>query len=361
MNYDTTVMGNAGLPPIGTDTQGTVLRYNKFPENFIYTSPQFSGATWTGNHNHSNYHSLMTQLTLRPVHGFSFSGTYTWARNLGSLGYTDPRYRALDYGLNGMNRAHQIAANGTFELPFGPGRWLLNSNNGVVSRIASGWQLSWITNFATGRPFGVGAQSMLYGGGTPNLVGEFDTKSGHVTWPEGSVDGSYFWDESINAPMYAHVKDPQCSNVTMVDKLQNNCGLNAIVLKRTLKADGTVGPDTKYIFVNPYPLERGNFAREALTQMAIWNTDMAMSKAIRITEGKTLQFRVDATNIFNHPLPTSGSWQSGVVRVRVPGSPATSLTSSFDWTSFSFITRPLGYLDAKIGARTFQAKVRLDF
>jgi hypothetical protein len=234
-----------------------------------------------------------------------------------------------------------------------------------VSRIASGWQLSWITNFATGRPFGVGAQNFLYGAGVPNRVGPFDTKSGHVTWPDGSLTGSYFWDKSINDSMYLHVKDPQCNNVTMVDKLQNNCGLNAIILRRTAVKDATgnlvAGPNSQYIFVNPYPTERGNFQQNSLTQMAIWNTDMAMSKAIRITEGKTLQFRVDATNIFNHPLPTAGSWQSGVVRVRVPGQPATSLSSSFDFSTFTFITRPLGYLDAKIGARTFQAKVRLDF
>jgi hypothetical protein len=103
MNYVTTNAGNSGLPAIGTDTAGTVLRYNGFPENFIYTSPQFASVTWTGNLNHANYHSMMAQVTVRPVHGFSFSGTYTWARNLGSLGYTDPRNRALDYGLTARN------------------------------------------------------------------------------------------------------------------------------------------------------------------------------------------------------------------------------------------------------------------
>ena len=361
MNYTTTYTGNSGLPAIGTDTAGTVLRYNGFPENFIYTSPQFSSVTWTGNLNHANYHSMMAQVTVRPVHGFSFSGTYTWARNLGSLGYTDPRNRALDYGVNGMNRTHQIAVNGTFEMPFGPGRWLLNSNNGIVSRIAGGWQLSWITNFATGRPFTLSSQSMLYGAGVPDRVGPFDPKSGHVHWDEGASTGNYFWDDSINNTMYAHVKDPQCFNVTMSQSLQNQCSLQALVLRRTLNADGTVGPQTQYIFVNPYPTERGNFQQNSLNQLAVWSADMAMSKAIRITEGKTLQFRVDATNIFNHPQPSYGASQSGVVRVRIPGAPVAALTSSFDMATFTFITRPLGYLDAKVGARTFQAKVRLDF
>jgi hypothetical protein len=88
---------------------------------------------------------------------------------------------------------------------------------------------------------------------------------------------------------------------------------------------------------------------------------MAMSKAIKITEGKSLQIRVDATNIFNHPQPTANSWQSGVVRVRVPGAPSATMGYFFDMTDFSYAYRPLGYMSAKVGSRTFQAKVRFDF
>ena len=88
---------------------------------------------------------------------------------------------------------------------------------------------------------------------------------------------------------------------------------------------------------------------------------MAMSKSIRITEGKTLQIRMDATNIFNHGQPTAGASQSGVVRTRVPGPPAATMGSYYDATDGSFAQRPLGYLSSKVGARTFQAKVRFDF
>ena len=30
-----------------------------------------------------------------------------------------------------------------------------------------------------------------------------------------------------------------------------------------------------------------------------------MSKSIRITESKTLQIRMDSTNVFNHPVPSN--------------------------------------------------------
>jgi len=372
MNYVTSNPGNSGLPAIGPDESGTVLRYNKFPENFISTSPQFSSANWTGNINHANYHSMQAQITLRPTHGLSFSGTYTWSRNLGMLSTTDVRNRALDYGLNGMNRTHQIAVNGNYELPFGPNGYLFKNAGGVVSRIVSGWQLGWIANFATGRPFGISAStSTLYGAGVPNRVGDFDTKSGYVHWTPGSRTGSYWWDSTINDSKYTLVPDPQC-RVTSSEFINptfgtNACSLQALALTSSLDVNSTtgkhsvVGSNTKYIFVNPYPTERGNFQQNILTMPAVWSADMTMGKSIRITEGKTLQFRVDATNIFNHQQPTAGSWQSGTVRVRVPGAPVASLAGQFDFATFTTINRPLGYLDAKVGARTFQAKIRFDF
>src|SRR5262249_36328101 len=42
LNYNRTNTGNTNLPVIPTSIQGTVLRYNGFPENFISSNPQFS-------------------------------------------------------------------------------------------------------------------------------------------------------------------------------------------------------------------------------------------------------------------------------------------------------------------------------
>ncbi len=353
MNYVTTNPDNYGLPPVGTDVRGTVLRYNNFPENFIYTSPQFGSATWVGNLNNSNYHSMQAQLTVRPTHGFSIQTTYTWSKNLGALAYTDPRERALDYGPNGMDRTHQLAVNGSFELPFGPGRMLFGNNSRVLSRILGGWQMSWIGNIASGRPFSLtSTNTSLYAVGVPNQVGDFDRSSGEVIWPNGASTGSYFWDNSTNAPKYTLVADPQCSNVTAAQGLRDQCTLRAVAL---------ASDTAKLIFINPYPGERGNFAQNSLRQPPIWSADMAISKAIKLTEGKSIQIRIDAANIFNHAQPTAGAYQSGVVRTRVPGAPAATMGSYYDYTDGSYTYRPLGYLSSKVGSRTFQAKLRFDF
>jgi len=361
LNYVTSYPGNGALPAYGTDTKGTVLRYTKFPENFIYTSPQFGTATWYGNLNNSNYHSMQAQLTVRPTHGFSLQTTYTWSKNLGAQSYTDPRNRAADYGPNSMDRTHQLSLNGSFELPFGPGRWLLTGKSSVVSKIAGGWQMSWIGNIASGRPFSISStNTSLYANGVPNQVGTFD-RQGEVVWKPGAKYGSYWYDNATGTDKYVTVKDPQCNNITTAQGLSNQCTLRAVVLASSLNADGSVGSNTQYIFVNPYPGERGNFAQNSLRQPGIWSADMAMSKAIKLTEGKSIQIRVDATNIFNHAQPTAGAYQSGVVRTRVPGAPAATMGYYYDYTDGSYTYRPLGYLSSKVGSRTFQAKLRFDF
>ena len=81
---------------------------------------QFSSANWTTNRNHTNYHSMQAQVTLRPTHGLSFTTTYTWSRDLGIKGDgTDPLDYAADYGVLDGNRTHALTSYGTYNLPLG--------------------------------------------------------------------------------------------------------------------------------------------------------------------------------------------------------------------------------------------------
>jgi hypothetical protein len=346
MNINTT--WNPGITPDATYTAGGVLRYNGYPENFIYTNPQYSSVTWNGNLDHANYHSMQAQVTLRPTHGLSLSATYTWSRNLGMLGYTDLRDRAADYGLLNTHRSHAVTTYGTYDLPFGPNRLLFsNVNPSVLGRIIGGWQLSWIHTMQTGRPGYFSANTTLWGGATPDKVGEFNNKSGRITWEHGARTGSYYDNKYIN------VTDPQCAYVTERDGLRGNCGILAVAL-----ADDP----TKIIFQNPLPGKRGNFARYDISTPLTWNTDMAFTKSVRIAEGKSIQVRVDATNVWNHAQPTRGYFGSAGSRTVAPGDFSGNITiGSIGHSYFWAPAQPLGYLDSKVGARTFQAKVRIDF
>jgi len=332
-------------PASNVYSAGSVLRYNGFPENWIYASPQYSSVNMTSNLNHANYHSMQAQVTLRPTHGLSLSGTYTWSRNLGSLGYVDPMNRLDDYGLLNTHRSHAFTSYGTYDLPFGPNRQLFSGvNPNILGRIIGGWQLSWIHTMQTGRPASIGVTTGISSsGGRPDYVGDkpYNTKSGHVVWNPGDRTGNYFNNKLLV------VTDPQCALVDA--SIRGFCWLNG-------QADADTG---QVLFQNPMPGTRGNFASGQFTSPLTWNTDMALTKVIRISEGKSFQLRIDATNVFNHPFPSNGTFGSAGSRVVAPGDFFGNYTiMDLQWYATD---RNAGYLDSKVGARTFQAKVRIDF
>jgi hypothetical protein len=329
--------------PVGV--QGQLLRNSGlFPENFVFTNPQFSAANWNTNLNHTNYHSLQGQVTLRPTHGLNLQATYTWSRNLGNQGITDPLNRALDYGILSNHRSHMLTTYGTYNLPLGPNGYLFRDTSGWVKRLAEGWQLSWISSLTSGVPASVNTVQSMWANGMPDLVRPdlFDTKGGHVTWEPGSRDGRFYGD------MYVQVDDPQCDHVAA--SLQFTC-------REQLNALALAGDPSIIVFQKPQPGERGNFDQNQLTGPGRWGLDVAMSKNIEFTEGKSINFRVDVHNIFNHPTPTGAVFgtifpiYSYDQRTYQIGPPSFNLNS----------TDPFGYIGYKTDHRVFSAKVRITF
>jgi hypothetical protein len=106
------------------------------------------------------------------------------------------------------------------------------------------------------------------------------------------------------------------------------------------------------VFQNAKPGTVGNYQPMSLTGTGRWNFDLAMSKSIEFMEGKTIDFRVDAQNIFNHAT-TSGSADTfnKAPRYDVINQPLIGLNSN----------DRLGHLATKAGHRTFQAKMSIRF
>ncbi|NLT65737.1 MAG: TonB-dependent receptor [Acidobacteria bacterium] len=324
--------------------RGEVLRQGGAPENFISANPQFRTASLVSNHNHANYHSMQAQVTLRPTRGLSFQTTYTWSRNLGVGGsYTDHRDRAEDYQLTRSHRSHSFTTYGSYMLPFGAKGFLLR-NPGVWRHALEGWQMSWILSVTSGLPGSVTGTNRLWGGGQVDRVGPFDPKSGKVTWEPGADAGYYFGEDQ-----YMKVSDPQCD--TIAPELQNACRvrINAIALVDGFDENGAAIPG-QIIFQHAKPGTRGNFQPNMLTGPARWTFDMAMGKEFQMTEGTKIDFRVDAQNILNHPTPSNGYYIRNA-RFTMLYNPNFAMNGAEDF----------GYIDAKGGHRTFQAKIRISF
>jgi hypothetical protein len=309
--------------PGGTTIAGApVVPAGLFPANWITANPQFAAANYYTNTGKSNYHSLQLQGTLRSVAGLDLQGTYVWshAMALSPGAYTNPTDRDPDYSLAASHVTHDFRANSTFALPIGPNRLLFRNSSGWLARTIEGWQTSFILNLNTGTPTSISAGNMLYGNGVPDVVGRFSAKPfGAVNW-EGE-SGNYFGSNT-----YGQVSDPQCTAVAPV--LQPYCTLQAV----------TDAKSGQIVLQNPQPGKRGTLGRNTMETPGVWALDAAMSKTIRITESKTFQFRMDATNILNHPTP---------------GNPSLDINSA---------ANPFGFINSK-GAqrRQFKGMLRFNF
>jgi len=332
---------------VSGNRSGSVLVFNGFPENFIKANPQVANSVMETSLGHSNYHSLQTQVSLRPTAGVSTQLTYTWSRNLGmappegpngtGATFTDPTNRAADYTLMSTHRKHVVVNYGTFDLPIGPQKLLFGKSSGIAARFIENWQASWIVNMSSGAPLNVSAQSMLYGNGVPDIVGPFDGNAYRAGWANGAPSGNIFTD-SNNQPLYSKVRDPQCSNTNYVmASLVALCTLNAVKNNST----GQV------VLQTPLPGNRGTLGRNTIEGLGSWTADMAIEKRLRLAETKTFTLRVDARNIFNHPTPAIPG-----LFATTPGSADLNLTTT---------TLPFGAFSTKTGNRSFQLKARVDF
>jgi len=351
-NYTKSATLNTGLPSTtGAPTYGGVLRVNGFPENFIYANPQLGTATWDSNFNHQNYHSMQATLTIRPTRGLSTNLSYTFAKGLGDPGsWADPSNRSVDYTWTSNSRAQQLNMYGTLDLPFGAnGLFFRNVTSPVLKRVMEGWQMSWILTLQSGQRSSLtdGVNQMIGGTATPNYVaqaGVFDPSNNGTYFPAGALHGSYF------ATNLVAVQDPSCTDETLVSKAlgtTSNCTAQALALANP---NGTVS--NTIVYRQSLPGTNGNVGTNTFEGIGVFSLDMAMGKTVALTEGKSLNIRIDAQNILNHPTPSGAVtvWNARFTQITDP--------------SFAYgngVTNPLGYIQTKGQHRTFQGKIRIQF
>jgi hypothetical protein len=320
---NTTNIG-VSIPAGQTQSGATLHSSGLFPDNFIVANPQFSTMEMRNNSDSSNYHSMETQLTMRPKHGMTYQATWTWSRATGVAPptadgggttevYRDFLNRHADYTVASFQRTHDFRGYATFELPFGPGRFIGSTTHGAFARTIEGWQLGTIFDFSTGAPQNVTATTTINRSGTPDIVGNFP-HSGHVTW--GNPFGSYF------SQQYSRVTDPACKNVA--PSLTSFCSNTAIA-----DANGNI------ILQNAAPGQLGSLGLNPIYGPGSWNFDANLQKKMRIGESKSLAFRLDTKNIFNHPTP---------------GAPNLNINSG-----------TFGQITTKTGNRSLAGQLRLEF
>jgi len=120
---------------------------------------------------------------------------------------------------------------------------------------------------------------------------------GEVTFDGTPAAAGAYWKPGT----FTVVKDPQC--LAIATNLQSLCTLNALT-------DAKTG---QILLQNAQPGTYPTMGIGSLIGPGRWRFDANLSKSLRLTESKSIQFRLDATDVFNHPEPNTTTTGAGTV------------------------------------------------
>jgi len=206
----------------------------------------------------SFYDSLQLSLVKRYSHGLRAQVSYTFAKSIDDssginsqdfdnnvqyiLDWYDPAY---DRGPSAFQARHNLTFNWSWDVPSS------SSLTGLAAGLLKGWQLNNVTTMQSGQPFTVRLGF--------NRSGNLNTTS-----------------------------------FSMNERPNRNAGFNG---------DPVVGSPDGYLDVNAFAMPaantRGNMPRNALTGPGLINADLALVKGLSVAPNRTLQFRLEAFNVFD--------------------------------------------------------------
>ena len=214
------------------------------------------------------YNALNLSLDKRFSHGLEIHSRYTFSKSIDETQGTnstdstsevpqasDPDNRSTDRGLSEFHVKHLFTANFIYDLPWG------RHDKGIRAQLLGGWQVGSIAIVRSGIPFSVGIQS-----------------NRSNTGQSGATAG-------IDRPNLRTGRT--CSDIVLGTSAFKNTGLYFDPSAFELQPAGFLG----------------NFGRNVCTGPGMTNFDLNVLKHFRIPqlgENKSLQFRVDVFNLFNH-------------------------------------------------------------
>lgn len=224
----------------------------------------------------SNYNSLQVKLNKRYSNHTSLLLAYTYGRsldngpapfNLGSNHDSpqNPFNLAAERAVSSNDLTHNFTGSTTYELPFGRKQKYLAKAGAVEDAILGGWQLNGIGEVRSGLPYNIvlNGNDQNYTGLRPDLVG-----NPNLSHPTYGPDGQYF--------------DPLAFAKPTCPPADLHCP--------------------------------GTLARNAYFGPGFFNIDASLFKTVQFKERASLQVRIEAYNLLNHPSfsnPNADFTQSG--------------------------------------------------
>ncbi len=140
--------------------------------------PQFTGVMESSLPlGRTHYNSFQLMANKRFSKGLTLSFAYTFSKLMQRLAYHNIDDTAPESVISNLDRPQNFVVSGMYELPFGPGKRFLASDNPVVKRLVGGWQVGWIGTYTSGQALSfTGAERVSSSGKNPHTVLDwFDT------------------------------------------------------------------------------------------------------------------------------------------------------------------------------------------
>ncbi len=271
----------------------------------------YTGFNYRSNNVTSNYDALVVEVQKRLSNGLQIQGGYTWGHLLdfgsdlfsgetATGGYSQPYYfvsnnhKNLEYASGAFDHKHGLKLNFSYELPF------LKSQQGLVGKVAGGWQISGFYQGYSGHPLEVYNARIRYRGNALDPNGNRENIGGDYNLDRVFTDHPDFVGSSIQSS-YSN-KSP--ADGIFTDNNPIGCGFAGQLSTNTQAcndANGVVTPNT--LFVNPpgFGVRFGRLGRNVFRGPWFNGFDAGIFKNVNISERWKLQIRFEGLNVANHP------------------------------------------------------------
>ena len=268
--------------PIINAVTGQVITTNT-PSNATLRAP-YQGVDIFGfqqfqNSADSTYNSLQMSLTRRLSHGLQLLASYTFAKSLDNasgqngLDATTILGNQLDdwanRGSSDFDRTHRLVLSYLWDLP----RPTLTANSNVGRLLLSGWQVAGIITAMSGQPFDIvdsAAGSFYFGTGLPNALSR-------PSWAPGATIG------------------------TATSKVPLGYFFNPGAFVRPIVQTGQLIPSSNGTAIaGAQGTDIGSVGRNVLRGPSQYNVDFSVNRRFSIGDSKSIEFRAEFFNLFNH-------------------------------------------------------------
>ena len=286
-NYNTAQLASAAHPINGVTTN-TLENINlRVPYlGFVPT-----GLLGTGYDLISNYNSLQVTLRKQFSRGLTMQAAYTWSKSLtnsseNSANYNNASDLAQQYGPSYFNRPHRFIVNYTYDLPFG-------KQPGALGKLTSGWSISGVTTIQDGQALTI-----------------IDSNAGTIYGTStGYTDSGIARAQMCPGMTYANIATPG----GIEQRLGGSSGGPGYFNPAAFCPAPTIGDGTGF----------GNSGMGIILGPGQFNWDFSVLKNTSLGESRSLQFRAEFFNIFNHtqfdnPNPNSIPYQPALPNVSAP-------------------------------------------